>query len=271
MGETNQTGELSIFLILCGVFGMLLLAIGIVVFVLIYQRKMLSQQNQIQLMKMNYQQELLQYTVQAQEKERKRIAVELHDGIGSLLSATKLYINHLSKQRNTDRFDLIHEDTKKIIDDVVQNVRTITNDLLPVVLEEFGLTYAIEDLLGKIKDAGTINIEFNYNDKRRFDIQQELAIYRITQELINNTLKYAKATHIKLDLAFKANQLHYLYEDNGVGFDYKSQRGKGLGLRNMESRAVALNTIIDYHSAIGEGVQFSMVIEDLGVLALNSD
>jgi len=259
MGSTTAP-EISVFLIVCGILGMLLLAIGVIVFVLIYQKRVLAQKNEMHLLEVNFQKGLLVNSIEAQEKERTRLATDLHDGVGALLSATKLFVNQLSQDKPADRFNSLHVETKEMIDEVASQVRTITRDLIPVGIAKNGVVLCLEDLCHKISDRTALTIDFTYNEIRRINARRELAIYRIVQELLNNTLKYASADRVMLDMRFSDSTLEVTYQDDGVGFDYEEKKSKGLGLKNMTSRAVLLDTEIHFKSRPSEGMSAHFII-----------
>lgn len=259
MGTTIQA-DLSIFLIICGILGMLLLAIGISVFVLMYQKRMIFQKHQLQLLKIDYQKELLFHAIQAQEMERQRIATELHDGIGGMLSASKLYLNHLFISKNETEKENIQVEVKQMLDEVLENIRFISRDLIPPSLEKLGLVFSLQALSTKVNQSGELTIDFSWENTKRFDSQRELALYRISQELIQNTIKYAQATTIHLELHFTEDNLSYKYKDNGIGFDMEAKRATGLGIKNIESRAIFLDAAINYQSIPQKGTALNLLI-----------
>lgn len=239
-------------LLLFATMGMLLLASSIILFVLYYQKQMIKQRYQKREREVDYQRELLEATIKTKELEQKRIAQDLHDDIGALLSTIKLNVNLIG--RNTDNkenlVNLIHEG-KSMIDDVISNVRSISKDLLPATLEEFGLITAVSELCGRVDLSTSLKVVFNHNGAiTRYDSNIELALYRILQELLNNILKHAGANHIFVKLDTSAEEVRLEVRDNGVVFnpDFIDSKQKltGLGLKNIESRVNMLGANIDY-------------------------
>jgi len=227
-----------------GIMAMLFLALAIILFVIIYQRKLTTQQTNLLEMEITAQRNAVASLIQGQEDERKRIAQELHDGIGALLSASKMYINRLGEG--------------KLIDETIDNIRTITRNLLPTSLERFGLFAATEDLCKRVSDLGEIKMEFTHSAEKRFAMQQEFALYRIIQELTNNSLKYSKADLVSCTLNIVGDQLSLEYKDNGQGFDlssYEKDRSlqQGLGLRGVATRAEVLQANIQMESEPSNG------------------
>lgn len=237
---------------------------GLVVFVVVYQRKIQKQQLERQAEENRHQRALLNAAVEVQESERRRIAGDLHDEIGSLLSAARLYLRQLNPEGPPEDNEKVREETLDILAKIIQNTRRITHDLLPAELEKFGLIAATEDLCERI-NAGGIQVNFHTATEERLAPRREVAVYRVLQELLNNTLKHAEATQI--DVRFEVpskRQLRLLYADNGKGFDLSSVNtrgsGGGLGLRNIESRISLASGTIDYQSAAGKGTRVEILL-----------
>ena len=249
----------TFYLLLVGMLGMFILAAGIIIFVVVYQRRLIKKQEEIAQLEIAFQKELLQGAIITQEAERKRIAQDLHDSIGSLLSGAALYIDRINSSVNTDILTTAKEQSGQLIQQALGSVRTITRDLLPVNLQRFGLMDSLEDLLSKTTGGADIQIHITLNGTGRFEEEKELALFRITQELLNNTLKYAQAKNIYFQLHLMEDSLNYSYRDDGQGFDYDHYQrsaieGLGLGLGSIESRFRILEGTSSYHSAPGKGV-----------------
>lgn len=261
----DQATEDSVaLLMLFGIIGMLVLAVAVILFFVLYQRRLLAQQEDMKDMELAHQRESLQTLVSAQEAERKRIAQDLHDGIGALLSASRMYINRLPSEGQPSKdIGFIKQETGELLDETIDNIRTITRNLLPTSLERFGLFAATDDLCKRLNDLGTLKITFHYSQDKRFNAQQEFALYRILQELTNNTLKYAEATEVDIHLNTVEQQLNMTYRDNGKGFDFEKWKSKyegqnGLGLRGIQSRAEILQADFKMQSAENEGFFVSL-------------
>ena len=233
----------------------------VVFFVVFYQKRMLQKKMELQDKDAEYQRNMLQSTIDSQEKERKRIAAELHDGVGAMLSAAKLNLGMMlsgaiPKEESAEAVD----ETKAMIDETIETVRRISKDLLPSSLEQFGISQAVKELCEKLSNASTkITFEQN-NSKFELDVDQELLLYRITQELINNALKHAQASEIKVRL----NAEEYItlsVIDNGIGFDKKlieRDIKKGVGLYNIENRVSLLNGELLFDSEKGKGTSITI-------------
>jgi signal transduction histidine kinase len=245
---------------------LLMLAIGIILFVFLYQRRMLQHQVQLRELQEVKQRQLLDATLQAQEAERRRVARDLHDDIGTTLALVKLNVHQLTSQL-ADKTG--GQGVKTMLDDVIGNVRRISHDLMPAVLERMGLPQALEAMKRAMPHTANVQVEVTCNEaNRRIDPKLELSLYRVVQELLNNTLKHAKADKITIDTQFGSHQLIMKYKDNGVGFDYEkliqsAEAGsKGIGLINLQSRVNLLNGTFSYNSVqnIGTEVEISVPI-----------
>ncbi|MFD1819455.1 sensor histidine kinase [Pseudarcicella hirudinis] len=217
---------------------MFLFAGGIILFLNSYQKRILSNQLKMQEMEVKHQQELFYGNLESMENERKRISRDLHDEVGAALSTTRLIVCQI-QEKDTDDAQTLTEECKKMIDKTMDNIRRISNDMLPHGLEEFGLEYAIEELCDKVMMASDIDIDFDSEDYHGVNKKAELVIYRIVQELLNNSLKHARATEINIGIQKPDEEEDYLitYQDNGIGFEYPVPRKKaGLGIMNIENR-----------------------------------
>lgn len=255
----NLSGEyLNLFL--AGVFGMVLLSVSLVVFFVIYQRRILEKERERQEEEKIHQKELLTAAVDIQETERRRIASDLHDDIGSLLSATRLYLRQLTPDATVERATEIKDQALNILDEMIQNTRRITHDLLPPTLEKFGFQAAAEDLCERIDHSGGLRVNFSSATEDRLEAKREIALYRVLQELLNNTMKHAKAQNISVDLSWGQDQFYFVYQDDGKGFDQAGTKSKGLGLRNIESRVSLIDGTLSSVSSPGNGLRVNIAL-----------
>lgn len=233
----------------------------VVFFVVFYQKRMLQKKMELQDIEAEYQRSMLQSTIDSQEKERKRIASELHDGVGAMLSAAKLNLGMLlsgaiPKEESTEAVD----ETKAMIDETIETVRRISKDLLPSSLEQFGIAQAVEELCEKLSNQTTKVLFEQGAGKIDLDVHQELLLYRITQELINNALKHARASEIRVNLNAD-DGISLSVTDNGVGFDKELVEGdikKGVGLYNIENRVSLLNGELIFNSEKDKGTAITI-------------
>jgi len=194
--------------------------------------------------------------LEGQEIERKRLAREIHDGIGPLLSALKLNLANIEgdiENKNTD-LEKKFQKSNKLIDEIADDLRSISHNLLPKVLSDFGLVESLEALSEKINASNSVSMTFMHTglDQRLEDVF-ELGIYRIGQELISNTLKHGNARKITMQLIMRKDSLHLIYEDDGRGFD-PSMIKNGLGIMNIQNRVKALGGEINFDSHPGKGM-----------------
>ncbi|MCR9066406.1 MAG: histidine kinase [Cytophagales bacterium] len=238
----ENSSSLEMYIILVGgTLAFLLLAGGIVFFILNYKKKILENEA-------IHQKDLLKRNLEATEIERRRVARELHDEVGSSLSMMRL----LSASEGNG-------DLKLLIDSTIDNVKRISNDLLPNGLEEFGLEQSLEILVDKTMQASPINIEFQYSEFPELSSKRNLTVYRIVQELINNTLKHAKSERIVLILKGDLQKAIILYQDFGIGFDLpSSQRKDSLGLKNLMARSQYLGGKVKIETEPGQGLEVSI-------------
>lgn len=244
------------FLLFGGTLLMFLLAGMLLFFVTSYQKRLLRNKADVEKMKVRHQLDLFQSSIDAMEDERRRVSRDLHDEIGAALSVLRLQVG----QMNIDK-DFSPENTqnlilgsKQLIDHTIENVRRISNDMLPSGLEEFGLKYALEMLCDKVENASRLVINLNINGLKRIDNRLELSLYRILQELLNNTLKHANATEVNIDVTSENQQLTIIYRDNGQGFDLQKLTKRGLGLNNIESRASMIRGELEYQNDLEKGM-----------------
>lgn len=244
-------------ILLIGTVAMMVMAVFIVLFMIFYQRRQILQKIELQKMEEAYQKQLLEASLQVQEAERRRIAADLHDDIGTMLSATRLNLTQATKHIEQDsKANLFVQQTKEMFDEAIQNVRRISKELLPSTLDNFGLIAALEEFAHKMTQHTGIHITFNYDEKpERFDPKIELPLYRIVQELVNNSLKHSGATEIEISLMKQPSRLLVTVQDNGRGFELAEvqQANNGLGLRNIESRLSVIDGRVVYDVAKGKG------------------
>lgn len=200
--------------------------------------------------------------LEGQEQERKRLAREIHDGIGPLLSALKMNMANVRAELDQDN-QSIDENFQKsydLIDEAAGDLRSIAHNLMPKVLSDFGLIPALETLLEKVEVYKSIKVDFLVSGAReRLDQLMELGLYRICQELINNTIKYAGATKIVVQLIIRDFGIQLMYEDNGSGFDTLLVHD-GIGLMNIDSRCKAMGGEALIDSQPGKGMTATIEI-----------
>lgn len=202
----------------------------------------------------------LESTLYAQEEERQRIAKDLHDGIGALLSTARMQINkvqaELDKLQNVD----LVKDTETIIAMASKEVRRVSHNMMPGILIELGLREAIEDFLEKQRLL--MEVDFLHEGlNKRFPNEVEIMVYRIVQELVHNSAKHSKASQVDLSLVANQELMTLEYQDNGMGFNREEWDSlSNLGLNSIRSRAHFLKGKIELDTAPGKGVSYTIVI-----------
>ncbi|MDX1684020.1 MAG: sensor histidine kinase [Saprospiraceae bacterium] len=224
------------------------------------QKEQINQQKFIEL-RDKMQIESMQSMMKGQEFERERVAKDLHDSLGGMLSAIRLRFDGLLQEGNKVDVSEFNNITD-LIDDACQEVRNISNNLQPGALEQLGLIEALTDLINKYERSGQTEIHFQHYGvmgNSKLDTFTSLNIYRIVQELINNSLKHAQAKEILVQLHRDNGQLVVMVEDDGKGYD-PSEVDEGMGSENVRSRANFLDAELNIESSEGEGTSTMITI-----------
>ncbi|PWJ57156.1 histidine kinase/DNA gyrase B/HSP90-like ATPase [Dyadobacter jejuensis] len=257
------------FVLVIATLAMLLMAFFVISFVMLYQKKKFEAEKKLNEVEKGHNKRLLDTALDSEETERRRIAQDLHDDIGTMLSLTKLSLNQLNKialESDSKERALIRK-SQSLVEETILHVRRITRDLVPTTLERFGLSEAISEFINKLEADNQLKISFHSNADE-FPRQQqkvELTLYRIMQELVNNAIKHAKCTFIEIELEVTTEFLFLRVTDNGIGFDaqqLKDSNMTGLGLLGIESRLAIINGIVRYVSPATGG---SMAIAQIPV------
>ncbi|WP_224995733.1 tetratricopeptide repeat protein [Cesiribacter sp. SM1] len=200
--------------------------------------------------------------LEGQDRERKRIAEDLHDRLGSTLSAVKLHLHALDGGIKQDAPLLLYQRVNGLLDKAVTEVRDIAHNMVSGVLTKFGLVAALQDLKETIEATNQVRVEIMvHNLDERLEGHVEIHLYRIIQELVSNILKHAKATEIIIQLNKHNHELLLMVEDNGVGFNPgAASLKKGMGLRNIESRVSSLGGSLSIDSGRGGGTTTTIEI-----------
>lgn len=248
-------------LLFAGMIGMFLLALGLVLFFLAYQRRIIQQQKEHQRKETDYQQKLIRANLLSQEKERNRIGKDLHDEVGAMLTTSKLYFRYLDKEVEADKFVVLKQKALQLLDETMASVRRVSHDLRPAVLERLGLVEAIANIADQLNETEEIKVYFKNQGKNSMDKEYELNWFRIVQELVNNTLKHAEATEISIELISDQDSLNLVYQDNGIGLETEDESNQGLGMQNIESRLQLMNGSLKYCEKEGSGICLKMITE----------
>jgi two-component system, NarL family, sensor kinase len=238
----------------------IVIAVGFVLAFLKYQKKIIAKQKELHALDSQHKQDLLTNTLHSGETERVRIAKELHDEVGSILSTLSLSISQIKIPQETESKHITN--SKDLLQQSINSVRRISRGIAPYELELLGLHTTLKNHFATITSASDIKINFqNTFDLQQLNYQTALAIYRIAQELTSNCIKYANATHIDFNLIedIENKVLKINYKDNGIGLDMNAhQFSKGIGLKNIESRTLSMNGTISFDSKVNEGFMCKM-------------
>lgn len=237
----THSGVSLLEVLLASMLGLFTLGFGSTLVFIIYQRRMIAQDVKRQTMEIHYQQELLRAAIESQEKERTRIAHDLHDDVGMLLTTSRMYINQLSPGHAEERLAEVSDKVTLLFDEMMRRIRQISHDLRPVILENLGLIEAVESLHEKLEEAGLL-FYFTHEVPFRLTRNAELVLYRVIQELISNTLKHAHAENIYLSMKVKGSLLYMVYKDDGTGLRQTGHASRGLGMKSIESRLKLINS-----------------------------
>lgn len=241
-----------------GTIGMLTLVVGLIVFIIFHQRKVIRYQSTLQRMEQDQQRMLLNASIRLQEEERQRLAADLHDDAGPLLATARLYLNeNLVNMDKATQLQSIYN-AKQIIDDTIQLIRNISHSLMPPTLKNFGLESALNDLFQKISGSGSLNASCRFHDyKERLKTEDELILFRVLQELVNNILKHSNASFIHVTQNINGDRFFLRLHHDGRGltqadFEKLNKSPVGLGLKNIQSRLKLLSGNIYFEKDVSQ-------------------
>ena len=199
--------------------------------------------------------------LKGQEEERSRIAKDLHDGLGGLLSGTKLsFVNMKENLILTPESAAQFEKSLAMLDTTITDLRKVAHNLMPEALVKFGLNEALRDYCNSIQNSSKITVDYQkLGLDRKLSNTADVFVYRIVQELVNNAIKHAKASEIIVQLALSESKASITVEDIGIGFDIIIVKNKkGSGLDNIEYRVHYLNGTIDTQTSVNNGTSVNI-------------
>jgi len=207
---------------------------------------------------------VLNAIIQTEERERRRLAKDLHDGLGPLLSTVKMAVSSLGQIEIDKKNKEVIDNTDVVITEAIRSLKEISNNLSPHVLDNFGLASAIKSFSGKISSTKTIMVSFNSNMyEERLDYNTEVILYRVVCELINNTLKHAQAKTVNIELTRHNRLITLVYSDDGRGFDVNEVlhgQSEGMGYANIMSRIKSIKGIINIDSFQDKGIKVIIIV-----------
>jgi len=241
--------DIRLFLV-AGIAVMLLLFISFLLIFIFTQRKKLQYQHAMQALNDQQRNQLIEAAIRSEESERQRIADELHDEVGAILASSKLHF-HSIKLGAGEYNQCLYDKGRELLEDGIKKVRNISHSLHSAILEEFGLNEAIKHFAGKFAHESLIEVTTRLDFKHYSPIKNEISIYRIVQELLQNILTHACATKIHLTSDYSDSELTLKISHNGNGltqqrFEELRFNKKGLGLKNIQNRVLFLKGQLNF-------------------------
>jgi two-component system NarL family sensor kinase len=245
--DTEETKVYLAALIAAGVLGIVLVYF---IITMIRQQRITQRLNR----------EKIEAEILTLEKERQRMASDLHDDLGPILSAIKFTINSV-EPASSEEGELIRKASEKV-DETIQRIRQIAFNLMPNTLTRKGLVPAMEELISKLVESIPLKISYQFDPIPEISQQKSINLFRIVQEIIQNTVKHSGAAELYIKLKTKDKHLVLTTEDNGKGFDYEktNELNRGLGLRNLQSRVEIMNGNMTVESGTAKGARYQFEI-----------
>jgi hypothetical protein len=260
VGETHLNDLVALVL---GTSAMLIMLMAIIVLALVFQRKLIRKERLYRdIEKLLQKQELTSAyaVIEGQEEERKRIAADIHDNIGSLLASLKIYSDLVLRHDNAHEHARLNQRINELAETLAVEVRKIAHSLDTNTITNFGLKPAIEQLCEAVRNSDTMTVECFVTLDSPIAPPTALHIYRILQELFTNTLRHARATALRSEVTQTADYVSIIHEDNGLGFDVAAVQSTSMGLKNIRSRIGQLNGELRIESSPGGGSTFLIEI-----------
>jgi len=242
----------SYLLIVTGSIVLLILALFIIIFLVLYQKRQLSNLKEKQLMKTQFEQELLQTQLEIQEQTLKTISEEIHDNVGQVLSLAKLNLNTF--ENNSEKK---LQDTKHLISKAINDLRDLSRSMHGDRIAELGLQQSLTDELQILENSGEFRTHLKITgEPYKLTPQKEMVLFRIAQEALNNCVKYSKAKQITVELKYAGGNFFLTISDNGVGFDTHIKTG--IGLKSMQNRTALIGGIFNLQSTPENGTSINI-------------
>jgi len=198
--------------------------------------------------------------IDGQEMERQRLSRDLHDSLGQSLLTVKIKLEQ-AKNANVEKNQQIIHETQELLRDTIQEIRNISNDLMPPVLEAFGMEQGLKNLCKDTAKNTDISIKYiSENIPDSLDKRVQIYVYRIAQEAINNITKHSAATEASLKISCNQNLISLIISDNGKGFDIEKNDTNGNGIMNIKERVELLKGECKFYSSLGKGTQINIKI-----------
>ena len=263
----NQSQEILAVIIIGGILA-LLLVFFVVGILFLYQKRQHNHEQEMQRLKEEYDQELLRSQLEMQEKTLKTISQELHDNIGQMLSVVKLSMASVRLDKDHPAKATV-DSSKEILNKAIVDLSNLTKSLHTDRISQIGLEQAIEFEVNTIKRTGLVDIDFQNPTSdyhQSIDGQTSIFLFRMFQEILNNTLKHSKASHVFIGIDFTSDKNFVLQiKDNGVGFNVEEKQNKpsssgGVGLKSMKNRAKLIGAKFLIDSKEGKGTSVTIIL-----------
>jgi len=256
--EFMENEKLILQALTYGIIFLVLITTGLMLFFHYSRQKIVQKELEKAALKLENQQKILQTSIAIQEAERKRISQDLHDAISSKLNIISLTTNVLLIDKTMDTKQ--KSALKQILDittNTLESSRKIAHDLMPPILDKFGLKVALEELFDDVSAHSGIDIEHNVEELYRLNRTNQLHVFRIIQELINNSIRHGKADELVVYIEANPKGFMLRYQDNGIGFKVSEiSKKSGIGLQNINSRVKILNGTLKIESTKNTGSLF---------------
>lgn len=262
MAELQNSQVVNIVII--GTLGMLALIGGFAAFIALYQKRMLEEQEKRRLMDLEFQNQMIQMQIDSTEIERKRIAADLHDSIGSALWAVKLNIAFLGRSVDfSGELKDSYSETMRMLDQSVDSVRRISWELTPEAFNHTGLASSIKEFCTRLDGKGQKVIYEEQGRSVFWKNDRALMVYRIVQELVNNAVKHAQSTVIKVKLRWNPQSLEIEVSDDGIGFVLNEKVRSGVGWWNITNRSnkIGSKVIVKENIPKGSAIELTVSLE----------
>ncbi len=244
--------ELKLYIILF-VIAFLLLGLFILSLSILHSKKALSHKKERELLQQQYESLLLQSQIEIQEQTMQQISRELHDNLGQIASLVKIHLNTIEPS-NPKQVEYKVSEAKGLLISLIQDLKNLSRALNGHHLHQYGFESALREEIEKINKTGVFNAVFKSSGESN-DIEKDKAIilFRMVQEILNNTIKHSMAENIVLSFSSNKNFITLDISDDGIGFDKILVKGNGSGLNNLYSRAEQINAVLTIDSHPGNG------------------
>lgn len=203
--------------------------------------------------------EIKEALLKGQKIERRRVAADLHDNLGGMMSAIRLTIEAMDASKLSKKEKEVYQSVLGMTRDAYNEVRLLSHNLQPEELEKFGLSQALQRLVNKLNHSHKIHFSLIINPLQQLNKELEFNLYSICLELANNIVKHSGATEASFEFAPKGTQLQLFVTDNGKGF-IQNNTSDGMGMRNIQERTEQMGGALKIHSEPGEGTMFRFII-----------